>query len=352
LKKYETLMDQLNAFADWKGYRYLDELGQDAVMEFRRAWEDADAGYKRGAVRADGRPLWSAQSVGTCRRNAKTLRGFFARAITRGWITANPTTVLRFPKATSTKTNGEVKYVSDEQLGAILTAIDGLPRMRDYNKLRLRALVLVMRWTGLRMSDAVVLRATSIAADVLRVRTKKASTDVQIPLHPSLVEALAALMPYDGGYYFWDRRTPSASPSTPQSNYGGLLAKVFAAARVECDQHHIPHMLRNSFAVGLLAAGVPLETVSLMLGHQSVQTTERYYADFSRGYMDRAEARVRALRRPCDCSCVATLDPAPLAESAASASGSAETQTHLARWQTTVGWCQRSDATRGRSRPG
>ena len=33
--------------------------------------------------------------------------------------------------------------------------------------------------------------------------------------------------------------------------------------------------------------------MSLVLGHQSVTTTERYYADFSKGYMDRAEAKLR-----------------------------------------------------------
>ena len=59
------------------------------------------------------------------------------------------------------------------------------------------------------------------------------------------------------------------------------------------DAHHVSHLLRNTFAVHLLESGVPPETVSLVLGHQSVTTTERYYADFSRGYMDRVEAKLR-----------------------------------------------------------
>ena len=42
--KYQTLMDQLQAFADWKGFQYLHELNQNAVIEFRRAWEDPYAG--------------------------------------------------------------------------------------------------------------------------------------------------------------------------------------------------------------------------------------------------------------------------------------------------------------------
>jgi hypothetical protein len=89
IKKYRTLMDQLQAFADWKGFRFLDELDQDGVLEFRRAWEDPNAGYKRSAVREDGRPMWGTQSIGTCRRNAKIMRSFFERGIGRKWIREN-----------------------------------------------------------------------------------------------------------------------------------------------------------------------------------------------------------------------------------------------------------------------
>lgn len=63
INKYQTLMDQLQAFADWKGYRYLQELTQDAILEFRRAWENPDAGYKQGRTTKDGRPLWRTQSI-------------------------------------------------------------------------------------------------------------------------------------------------------------------------------------------------------------------------------------------------------------------------------------------------
>jgi integrase len=294
LKKYKALLDQLLAFSDWKGFRFLHELAKDApVMDFRRSWEDAEAGYKQGRKRKDGRPLWTKQSVGTCRRNAKTLRYFFQRGINRKWISADPTGILRFPKEDTSKKREDVKYLTAEQFDNVMSGCDKFSRMTDYNKQRIAALVLTMRWTGLRISDAVVLTADKIQGDVLRVRTKKASTAVQIPLHPKLVDALAKLKPYDGGYFFWNKRTDGASPATPQGNFGKQLAEVFQDAGIASDEHHVSHMLRNTFAVHLLEKGVPLETVSLMLGHQSVKTTERYYADFSRGYMDRAEDKLR-----------------------------------------------------------
>lgn len=293
LAKYRTLMEQLQAFADWKGLRYVQELNQDAVIEFRKAWEDADAGYKRSATRKDGKPLWRAQSIGTCRRNAKTLRYFFKRAISRKWLNEDPTSILRFPKQKPSKSKDDVKYLHPEQFTSVLAKCESFARMTEYNKKRVRALLLTMRWTGLRISDAVVLRAEAITDGVLRVQTRKASTPVQVPLHPELKAALAELTPYEGGYLFWNRRKEGAQTRTPVLNFGSLIAKIFRAADISADVHHVSHMLRNTFGVDLLEKSVPLETVSLMLGHQSVTTTERYYADFSKGYMDKAEAAVR-----------------------------------------------------------
>ena len=38
------------------------------------------------------------------------------------------------------------------------------------------------------------------------------------------------------------------------------------------------HMLRDTYAVEMLNAGVPMEKVSKLLGHKTIATTERYYA--------------------------------------------------------------------------
>jgi integrase len=41
-----------------------------------------------------------------------------------------------------------------------------------------------------------------------------------------------------------------------------------------------PHMFRDTFAVEMLLAGVPIDQVSLLLGHASVKITEKSYAPF------------------------------------------------------------------------
>ena len=39
-----------------------------------------------------------------------------------------------------------------------------------------------------------------------------------------------------------------------------------------------PHRFRDTFAVELLLTEVPIERVSIPLGHQSVRITERHYS--------------------------------------------------------------------------
>ena len=53
------------------------------------------------------------------------------------------------------------------------------------------------------------------------------------------------------------------------------------------------HRFRDTFAVELLLAGVPLERVSNRLGHQSVKVTERHYAPWVRARQEQLEADVK-----------------------------------------------------------
>jgi hypothetical protein len=53
------------------------------------------------------------------------------------------------------------------------------------------------------------------------------------------------------------------------------LKGVFDTAGIP-DSH--AHRFRDTFAVGLLQAGVPIERVSVLLGHSSMKMTEKYYS--------------------------------------------------------------------------
>jgi integrase/recombinase XerD len=52
-------------------------------------------------------------------------------------------------------------------------------------------------------------------------------------------------------------------------------------------------MFHDTFAVELLLAGVPLDQVSLLLGHSSVKITERHYAPFCKARQEQLAAAVK-----------------------------------------------------------
>ncbi len=52
------------------------------------------------------------------------------------------------------------------------------------------------------------------------------------------------------------------------------------------------HRFRDTFAVELLLAGVPIERVSVLLGHSSVAATEKYYAPRAKARQEQVEEDV------------------------------------------------------------
>jgi integrase/recombinase XerD len=52
-------------------------------------------------------------------------------------------------------------------------------------------------------------------------------------------------------------------------------------------------MFRDTFAVEMLLAGVPLEQVSILLGHKSVKITEKHYAPWVKARQEQLAANVR-----------------------------------------------------------
>ncbi|HKW35869.1 MAG TPA: tyrosine-type recombinase/integrase [Candidatus Acidoferrum sp.] len=71
------------------------------------------------------------------------------------------------------------------------------------------------------------------------------------------------------------------------------LKKLFDLAGVpKGPSNAVSHRFRDTFAVELLLAGVPIERVSILLGHQSVRITEKHYNPWVRSRQEQLEADV------------------------------------------------------------
>ncbi len=189
------------------------------------------------------------------------------------------------PKVTSTPT---IPFTTAE-MSEILAACDACqyqhPKAGAVNALRLRALVLLLRYSGLRIRYAVTLERVRITDGKLFLYQAKTGIAVSVPLPPFVVDILEAL-PSERSF-FW---TGQSQPKSAVGDWQRTLRRLFDLTRIT--RGHA-HRFRDTFAVELLLAGVPLERVSVLLGHQSTRTTERHYSPWVRARQEQLEADVR-----------------------------------------------------------
>lgn len=155
------------------------------------------------------------------------------------------------------------------------------------NARRLRALTLLLRYSGMRIGDAVSFSMERLNGNKLLLYTQKTGVPVYCPLPDFVVEALEEITPLSEHYFFC---TGESKLQTATGDWQAKLKKLFE--KVELPDGHA-HRFRDTFAVELLLAGVPLERVSVLLGHTSIQITERHYAPWVRARQEQAVADVR-----------------------------------------------------------
>jgi integrase len=130
-------------------------------------------------------------------------------------------------------------------------------------------------------------RQTRVQDQKLFLYTQKTGTPVYLPLPEFVQQALDQVPEISPRYYFWrgDSKLAGAVAAWQRT-----LQHVFKTAAV---QNGHAHRFRDTFAVELLLSGVPIERVSILLGHSSVRITERHYAPWVRERQEQMEADVR-----------------------------------------------------------
>jgi len=128
------------------------------------------------------------------------------------------------------------------------------------------------------------LSSNQINGKRLFLYTQKTGVAVNTILPEAVLRALESTPKVAEKRYFWDGKQQI---EISIGSWRRRLVKLFELARVE-DAH--PHRFRDTFAVELLLSGVPMERVSVLLGHQSVRITEKHYAPWVRSRQEQLEA--------------------------------------------------------------
>jgi integrase len=255
-RKYRHLFeDRLLPWCEKKGIHTLRQLNVEALRQFRQSWSDG--------------PLYAT-------KNLERVRAFFRFCHQANWIKDNPALAVKAPRVTHTPT---LPFSRDE-MKRILDACDEYRGNRE----RVRAFVLAMRYTGLRIGDTIRLSKSQVADGKVFVRTAKTGQPVTVPVPPVVTASLKAIE-NGSDRYFWT----GTSIRSAVSNWSRYLTRVFELAKVEKGHSH---RFRDTCAVELLLAGASVEDVAVILGNTR-HVVSKHYAPWVKERQDRLEKFVR-----------------------------------------------------------
>jgi integrase len=258
IRKTRFLFAQLITFAAQQNLEFVDEFTRTQIEAFRNTSTD-------GAL--------------SRQKRYERLRSVFRYALDHEIIAVNPTATLKGIKVKDD--NGKVKDFGTAEMKAILEAA------RSDKDKRIYPLVLLMRYSGLRISDATMLHKDALKGNQLTVRTIKTNAEVSVTLPAFVGNHLRAIERQHDGYYFWNGESTLASLTDLYRDYH--LRRVFTAAKVA----GMPHMFRHTFVHVLLNEGLSMRDVAAAIG-DTVRITERHYGKWNVREQERLNQRIVA----------------------------------------------------------
>lgn len=160
-------------------------------------------------------------------------------------------------------------YLTEEEVIAIATHEITIPRLEQ-----VRDIFIFCCYTGLAYSDVAALRQGNIQKMFdgrlwIVTHRQKTKTNVNVPLLPMAKKILEK--------YNWEEADKDAPilPVVSNQKSNAYLKEIGDICGVE--KHLTFHLARHTFATTMtLGKGVPIESVSKMLGHTNISTTQIY----------------------------------------------------------------------------
>lgn len=223
-------------------------------------------------------------SANTQRQRLRMLRMFFERIIEWDWDDAparNPIIGRDIPP----RPEPLPRFLDDRDAAKLMTATRRAADPRD------RLVVELLARTGLRAGELCDLEADAVvqigAAFWLRVPLGKLRNDRYVPLHPQLVELLAAWTASNVEHIRLHHRLVA--------DHRGILDRhtvnrVVKRVGRSCGVKVHPHQLRHTLATQAINRGMRLEAIATLLGHRSMEMTLTYARISNRVVADEYQA--------------------------------------------------------------
>lgn len=209
------------------------------------------------------------------------IKSFFKYCLLEQIITVNPTTLLPTPKIQRKLPD----VLSFEEIEQLIDAIDLSKPEGGRNK----AILEVMYSSGLRVTEAINLKISSLYLDVGFIRViGKGDKERLVPIGS---DAIKYIKLYKETMRVHQTPAKGCDDILFLNNRGKALSRVMIfyiikdlIQKTGIQKTISPHSFRHSFATHLVEGGADLRAVQEMLGHESITTTE-IYTHINREYL-------------------------------------------------------------------
>jgi len=249
--KYCTTKNHITEFLKWK-YRISDinlkELNYEFVTDFEF--------YLKSEKSID---------VNTNAKYIKNLKKIVTECVAKNWLDKDPFMAYKVKRKQTERqylTEAEIQAIEEKEL-----EIERLVHIRD--------LFLFSCYTGLSYTDVYNLTPNNVSLGIdgerwIFTHRQKTETASRIPLLPP---ALAILEKYSSDPKVVNSGKLLPVPSNQKVN--AYLKEIATLCKITKELTF--HVARHTFATTItLTNGVPIESVSKMLGHKKMQTTQHY----------------------------------------------------------------------------
>ena len=205
-------------------------------------------------------------------RSISAIKSFFNYLIFEGYIKDSPISNIESPK----QEKKLPKVLTEEEIKKLINSID---LNHDFGQ-RNKTIIEILYGTGIRVSELINLKLSNIffKENIIKV-IGKGNKERFVPLGEIASNELKI--------YINNRNRLKIDSKSSDilflNRYGrgltrSMIFKIIsdASKRVGLDKKISPHTLRHSFATHLIKNGADLRTIQLILGHESITTTEIY----------------------------------------------------------------------------
>jgi|TARA_B100001094_G_scaffold21281_1_gene17987 integrase/recombinase XerD len=205
-------------------------------------------------------------------RSISAIKSFFNYLIFEGHLKESPVSNIEAPKIERKLP----KVLTLDQINQLIKSVDLNHQFGQRNK----TIIEVLYGTGIRVSELINLKLSNIffEENIIKV-TGKGNKERFVPLGKKASDEIKS--------YLKDRDKLKIDSKFSDllflNRYGrgltrSMIFKIIndTSVNIGLDKKISPHTLRHSYATHLIKNGADLRTIQLMLGHESIITTEIY----------------------------------------------------------------------------